>query len=1276
MTEQHQQPDVSFLQVLSSLLSADNATRNAAEGVYQGVLASEPETAITQLALCLLASSASREPAGAEPVQSLAAVLLARVARSGATGGGRHWTLAAAADPVQQLVRHATLYRTAPAQHPQASAGLRSGSYVRLRSVHAAVAVERATRSSCGAWPELLYLIRTLVAQPPGGDDCWIGLSLLRALVEATTDAQNVSTLGGGLPDDLPQGVSPLEALELFRSAMSSSPLPRLAAEGVRGASAVLRLLPPPHAEVVATRTRIFCLSNENVPPMAEFVDVIRRALTPSAMTDEDSARTVLSSMLALFESRSEIFMVSLGSGLGDGGSGSGSLPLLGAYATALADIAAPSADFEDATKKLCIEALTSATAATAPFVREDPSLLQQLSPAFTILLSLLECVDDDETSIAEWAVAGLEGGVEGQGLGGDGDSDAAEFADLDTSGADELAGAAAEAILQVASSLGGEAALHVFSPRLQRCLGGGIEWREQRLGLLLLVLLSDACPEECEALLPHVVPLVARLATVGSSAALHPRTRFAALYALEHLIDEFGSGETDDEDGEVDAVAPGSPSFYDAYAPVILPAIASNILPSPHSQEAFPVIFVAAANVLKSFMEGCSPPRDGEADASQGIGIRAHLCNTPEALSSLLSPCYSLLVAAGDHLVAPAWNAVAAAAISAVGYVASAIGPFFLRFYANFSPIAMAFYAGGQGGSADARRGAALIAAAQFGEAIGWDTFASSSTAGTMGSQSDAEQLLRVVAALIDKCNPFELCGTLRSNALEASLIIAAAADKASTQAPYFQPFISQVMGSLCAALVSNDIELLQDGNGGNVPSTSIEPHELARGTFVGSWREGPFQCIELNLPWRHHAARVVVGLNISHISSKESALRVVLSLVNCLGPDRIAPFLTLESPALVNTAMQLLDYRFSDTLRLVASLLVVKLLESSLALYNQYDQQQGSLNFGAAAQRLFEMASGGFLGMALSVQSEMVGTEASSAGKQRLLSVAYDSLKDCIELVVAAKADSASTPVINLPREMVEGVLKNMWEEVARCITSRRHRRTRRIEPIEGEDDEESEVLEWEENRLGNIITVTAMLLRVFGAAAVGASAGEGGIPSFSGPVAHILPVASSLLQGGKEDDAQFQCHGFAVLGYLLQHCGEHGLAAAAATMLDAISAGGASNKSLAAVLRWFARALVSRRSQQQQQQQQKANAEDAGGAEEECGIYFLNNEIYGIFVEHGGLRALLAATADLQRQHHSATQESSQHPLPPPVPFLQSAWALLTLAETEVLSGLDLV
>ena len=81
-------------------------------------------------------------------------------------------------------------------------------------------------------------------------------------------------------------------------------------------------------------------------------------------------------------------------------------------------------------------------------------------------------------------------------------------------------------------------------------------------------------------------------------------------------------------------------------------------------------------------------------------------------------------------------------------------------------------------------------------------------------------------------------------------------------------------------------------------------------------------------------------------------------------------------------------------------------------------------------------------------------------------------------------------------------------------------------------------------------------------------------------------------------------------------------------------------------------------------------------AGGAEEECGIYFLNNEIYGIFVEHGGLRALLAATADLQRQHHSATQESSQHPLPPPVPFLQSAWALLTLAETEVLSGLDLL
>ena len=182
-------------------------------------------------------------------------------------------------------------------------------------------------------------------------------------------------------------------------------------------------------------------------------------------------------------------------------------------------------------------------------------------------------------------------------------------------------------------------------------------------------------------------------------------------------------------------------------------------------------MIFVAAANVLKSFMEGCSPPRDGEADASQGIGIRAHLCNTPEALSSLLSPCYSLLVAAGDHLVAPAWNAVAAAAISAVGYVASAIGPIFRRFYANFSPIAMAFYAGGQGGSADARRGAALIAAAQFGEAIGWDTFASSSTAGTMGSQSDAEQLLRVVAALIDKCNPFELCGTLRSNALEASL-------------------------------------------------------------------------------------------------------------------------------------------------------------------------------------------------------------------------------------------------------------------------------------------------------------------------------------------------------------------------------------------------------------------------------------------------------------------------------------------------------------------------
>ena len=119
MTEQHQQPDVSFLQVLSSLLSADNATRNAAEGVYQGVLASEPETAITQLALCLLASSASREPAGAEPVQSLAAVLLARVARSGATGG-RHWTLAAAADPVQQLVRHATPHRTAPAQHPQA----------------------------------------------------------------------------------------------------------------------------------------------------------------------------------------------------------------------------------------------------------------------------------------------------------------------------------------------------------------------------------------------------------------------------------------------------------------------------------------------------------------------------------------------------------------------------------------------------------------------------------------------------------------------------------------------------------------------------------------------------------------------------------------------------------------------------------------------------------------------------------------------------------------------------------------------------------------------------------------------------------------------------------------------------------------------------------------------------------------------------------------------------------------------------------------------------
>ena len=123
--------------------------------------------------------------------------------------------------------------------------------------------------------------------------------------------------------------------------------------------------------------------------------------------------------------------------------------------------------------------------------------------------------------------------------------------------------------------------------------------------------------------------------------------------------------------------------------------------------------------------------------------------------------------------------------------------------------------------------RGAALVAMAKMGRAIGWVNFESSTTDAS-GKESDAEQLLLRVAEFVESQSDF-----LRSSAFEASTIIAGAVGARSVHALDFRTFIMRVLQGLCGSLTSNDVELIEDGSGG----AAVDPLELARGTFIKAW-------------------------------------------------------------------------------------------------------------------------------------------------------------------------------------------------------------------------------------------------------------------------------------------------------------------------------------------------------------------------------------------------------------------------------------------------------
>ncbi|CAN0411049.1 unnamed protein product [Pylaiella littoralis] len=497
------------------------------------------------------------------------------------------------------------------------------------------------------------------------------------------------------------------------------------------------------------------------------------------------------------------------------------SLELVGSAMLYLA--ASPS--LEVSTRELSLEVVTGLCESAPSVLRERGAAVVSRAVQLTInMLADPPQDSDDDEELGAW-LSMADGG-----RGEDGSEDG-----------DVISMIAASALNRISVALGGQAVLSSSMPVCSELLGDGSNWRRRRAGLLALLFTGEGCGEDLaeSGLLPGIV-LGPVLTGVQDP---HPRVRYAALNCVGQMTQDFT-----DWDGD------GEESFQGAFHSQLLPVLVESL---GGLNADMPRLQAAAAGSLIGF---CHPERM-QAEWLYEAGPAAAGAEA-EAVGLSMLRSLAVLVRSSPSMV------VREEALTAVGCIASVLGPGFGSFYGTFVPLAKEVigatapqpggYGRGAGGTlsapssqdTDLLRGKAMEAIALMGQAVGAEVF-----------REDAHQVIRLLlkeqkTVAMDPANP------------QSSYTLQTLARIAGVLGEEFLPYLAEAVSPLLSAL-STDAEIKLS----NAPDEDLAKEELEAAGLTA---------MSMDL---RGAGRQVFGVNTSLMQAKESACKTLYQYTEDLG-------------------------------------------------------------------------------------------------------------------------------------------------------------------------------------------------------------------------------------------------------------------------------------------------------------------------------------------------------------------------------------------------------